>query len=302
MALACLLAGQVAGASAALAYPFSRSLQVGDHGKDVKALEVRVAGWYPSGAQASLDIDWRFTKRTTAALKAFQSFYGLPPDGIAGPDTYAVLASLVDPDHSTVSFSWDEFEQNSNPSCSAKANAYAGTFDGGMASPSRVRTYVRRLMWRLEALRARGGGHPIGINSGFRSVNYNSCIGGAGASQHMYGTAADQRMAYVSNHAERLLGEASDFSGIGCYSQLTHNHFDIRLDNSDLPSSQFWWWPSQNRRGQDLDEEGKPCYGENPTGKSGATAGSRAMPDLITRAQVMAFGAARERPNLGSGD
>ena len=261
-----------------------------------------MAGWLPSQNQDSLKINWRFSLRTEEAVKRFQSFYGLAADGIAGPDTYSVLAKKQDADGSTAHFNWGEFKQNRNASCSAKANAYAGTFQGGMASRVRVKRYVRRLMWRLEALRARAGGHLIGINSGFRSVDYNTCIGGAGLSQHMYGTAADQRMAHVSNHRERRLGEKTDFSGIGCYSQLTHNHFDIRLENTDLPSSQFWWWPKQNGRGQDLDDENKPCWGEGATTSSAAFPGSRSMPEVMTRAQVMAFAAAGETANLGTGD
>jgi zinc D-Ala-D-Ala carboxypeptidase len=296
--LSCLIAMQPLTALTANAYPFRRNLQLGDTGKDVRALEVRMAGWYPSKNNTSLKIDRKFTYRTEVALKRFQSFYGLTSDGVAGKNTYAVLAKLLDPDGSTAHFDWGEFKQNRSPSCSAKANSYAGTFLGGMASRARVKRYVRRLMWRLEALRARAGGHLIGINSGFRSVDYNSCIGGAASSQHMYGTAADQRMAKVTNHHERRIGERTDFSGIGCYSQLTHNHFDIRLDNKDLPSSQFWWWPKQNSLGEDLDDQGKPCYGE----VASTSAPARAGVDVLTAVQVRAFGAAGERIARGPGD
>jgi zinc D-Ala-D-Ala carboxypeptidase len=302
LAVCCLVIGQIAGAAPASAFTFSRSLQQGDRGRDVRALEVRVAGWYPSQDQASLTVDGHFTAATSAAVKAFQSFYGLPSDGVAGSATFAVLANMQDADGSTVNFSWGEFEQHFNSSCSAKANADAGTFEGGMSSPARVKRYVRRLMWRLEALRAKGGGHAIGINSGFRSVDYNSCIGGAASSQHMYGSAADQRMADVTNHAERLLGEATDFSGVGCYSQLTHNHFDIRLENSALASSQFWWWPKQNAKGQDLDDQNRPCWGETGTASSSHRSRALSMPKVLSTAQVLAFGAAGETGNLGRGD
>ncbi|MEA2508403.1 MAG: zinc D-Ala-D-Ala carboxypeptidase [Actinomycetota bacterium] len=260
-----------------------------------------MAGWYPSQNNTSLKIDKKFTTRTEIAVERFQSFYGLSVDGIAGHDTYAKLARLLDPDGSTAHFNWGEFKQNRSPSCSAKANSYAGTFDGGMASRFRVKRYVRRLMWRLEALRARAGRHLIGINSGFRSVDYNACIGGAAGSQHMYGTAADQRMANVTNHHERRVGERTDFSGIGCYSQLTHNHFDIRLDNADLPSSQFWWWPKQNSLGEDLDDQGRPCYGEVATSTTSRLS-ARSRIDVLTAAQVRAFGAAGEEIARGSGD
>jgi peptidoglycan hydrolase-like protein with peptidoglycan-binding domain len=302
LAVSCVLVAQLVAAVPASAYSFDRVLQRGDAGRDVKALEIRVAGWYPSGDQTSLRVDWKYTRRTAIAVRAFQSFYGLSSDGVAGAATFEALNSLQDANGSTTSFAWGEFKQNSNSSCSAKANAYAGTFDGGMGSPSRVRHYVRQLMWRLEALRAKGGGHAIGINSGFRSLDYNSCIGGASSSQHLYGTAADQKMAAVTNHKERLLGENSDFSGIGCYSQLTHNHFDIRVNNGSLPSSQFWWWPQQNRMGEDLDDQSQPCYGEVSAASSAMSLRSSGGSDVLSAPQVRTFAAEGETGNLGSGD
>lgn len=248
--------------SAALAYTFTRTLQEGDTGGDVKALQVRVAGWYPQGDQSHLALSRRFGPETTATIKAFQSFYGLEPDGIAGPSTYAVIYGLEDDDGSTVHFDWGEFKQNRNARCSAKANAYAGTFGGGMVAPRRARKNVKRIMWRLEALRAKAGNKAVGINSGFRSTPYNDCIGGARLSQHMYGTAADNRMADTDNHAERDLAKATQFHGIGCYSSLSHNHFDIRLDNKDLDGGRYWWWPERDDKGRDLADDGRPCWGE----------------------------------------
>ena len=134
---------------------------------------------------------------------------------------------------------------------------------------SRAKKNVKRLMWRLEAVRAKGGGKAIGINSGFRSVNYNDCIGGARASQHMYGTAVDNRMAEVTNRHERDLARGSQFHGIGCYSSLSHNHFDIRLENPKLPGSQAWWWPEKDGAGRDLADDGKPCWGESSRSAAG---------------------------------
>lgn len=43
----------------------------------------------------------------------------------------------------------------------------------------------------LEVLRAELGGHPITILSGYRSPAHNAAVGGASASQHMEGRAAD---------------------------------------------------------------------------------------------------------------
>jgi hypothetical protein len=260
-------------AGPAAAFTFSRTMKLADKGPDVRALQVRIAGWFPQNGQDLMGVDGTYGPGTEAAVKAFQAFYGLHPDGVAGPSTFAVLDGLQDDDGSTAHFDWAEFKQNANSSCSAKANAYASTFKGGMVSPARAKRNVKRVMWRLEALRAKAGAKTIAINSGFRSVAYNDCIGGAGASQHMYGTAADNRMADVNNRVERDLARASQFYGIGCYSSLSHNHFDIRIENPDAPSAQFWWWPDQDDKGRDLADDGLPCWGEAAT----KTVAGRAM-------------------------
>jgi peptidoglycan hydrolase-like protein with peptidoglycan-binding domain len=259
-------------AGAAHAYTFKRSLQKGDEGRAVRALQVRVAGWLSDKA-AVFSIDGEFGPQTSEAIKAFESAYGLKVNGIAGKADFRVLKRLEDEDGSTAHFDWEEFEQNASSLCGAKANAYANTLKGGPVSPRRTRRYVKRLMWRLEAIRKKAGGKPIGINSGFRSVAYNDCIGGARASQHLYGTAADSRQVGVSNDRQRRLARRSQFHGIGCYSSQTHNHLDLRMDNGDLPSQQHVWWPDKDRRGRELDEAGIPCWGESSTSTKSLSAG-----------------------------
>jgi hypothetical protein len=292
------------------AYSFDKTLRPGDTGPDVRALQMRVAGWYPVG-KAHFTIDGEYGPSTTAAVQAFETFFDLPADGVADKAVFAVLDSLEDKDGSTKHFDFSEFTQNRNSSCSAQANAYAGTLDGGMVSPARAVRNVKRLMWRLEAVRAKAGGQPVGINSGFRSVAYNDCIGGARSSQHMYGTAADNRIAERTNRRARRVARRSQIHGIGCYSRLSHNHFDLRLDNADLPSSRFWWWPDRDSAGRELDEAGVPCWGEkprtSPTGPAAVFAAVlRALPgagSLIPSAsELEAFEAAGEVEHLGDAD
>lgn len=246
----------------AFAYEFERPLKRGDTGPDVRALQTRIAGWFPRDDQTAMGIDGAFGRKTARAVKAFQRFHEMKVDGVADRAVFDALNGLEDDDGSTAHFGWSEFAQNRNPGCSAQANAYAGTFDGGAVAPSVVKTNVRRLMWRLEALRAKAGGRPIGINSGYRSVAYNDCIGGASASQHMYGTAADNRVAEVSNRTSRELAMKTQFSGVGCYSSLTHNHLDIRVENAGSGSTQFWWWPKSDDKGRHLADDGRACWGE----------------------------------------
>lgn len=249
-------------ATPASAYEFERPLEQGHEGPDVSALQTRVAGWFPRDDQTAMGIDGVFGRKTVRAVKAFERFHGLKVDGVAGAEVFSALNSLEDEDGSTAHFDWAEFVQNRNPGCSAQANAYAGTFGGGALAPAVVKKNVRRLMWRLEALRAKTGGHPVGINSGFRSVAYNDCIGGARSSQHMYGTAADNRVAEVDNRTSREVAMTTQFSGVGCYSSLTHNHLDIRIENPGSSTTQFWWWPKTDAKGRHLADDGLPCWGE----------------------------------------
>jgi zinc D-Ala-D-Ala carboxypeptidase len=299
----------------AFAYEWTRSLQQGDRGPDVRALKVRVAGWFPRADQTRFPLGPLFNRKTVRAVRRFQRRYGLTADGFAGPATLEILNSLEKNNGSTSNFGYWEFHQKRNSRCSARANAYAGTFRGGMVAPARVRMYVRRLMWRLEAMRAKGRNNPIGVNSGFRSVAYNACIGGAGASQHMYGTAADVRQANVSNRSQRDRARGSALSGIGCYSSMSHNHFDLRLENADLPSSRFWWWPRRDRAGRDLDHTGRPCWGESARTVANAElrtteevlrAVRRTLPGsgslLPTVAEIEAFKRAGEPSDLSGAD
>ncbi|MFP5353422.1 MAG: D-Ala-D-Ala carboxypeptidase family metallohydrolase, partial [Actinomycetota bacterium] len=216
--IVCALALQIGLVTPASAYEWPELLQVGDKGRAVVALQVRVAGWYPDKNQTLFEIDGVFSEHTETALQAFQTHYGLVPDGIAGLATFEALNALEDPDHTTIHFDFSEFWQNRNSDCSKEANRYAGTFEGGKIPEKEVKKNVRRLMWRLEALRAKLGDKPIAINSGFRSVEYNRCIRGASMSQHMYGTAVDMRVVEVSNRKARNYGRGSQVHGIGCYS------------------------------------------------------------------------------------
>ena len=266
--VAVLTVALVVGAGPARAYQFTRSLSRGDTGPDVRQLEIRVAGWFPRDDRTRLRIDEEFGWYTDRAVRVFQRRHGLAVDGIAGPRTFAELDRLEDRNGSTLHFDWSEFRQNYNPNCSAKANAYAGTFQGGMVSRHSARHYVRRLMWRLEAVRSKGGNNPMGINSGFRSIPYNDCIGGARSSQHLYGTAADNRIAKTDNRRARTIARSSQVHGIGCYSSLTHNHFDLRLENVFLSEARFWWWPERDSQGRDLASDDRPCWGQSGSSAS----------------------------------
>ena len=285
----------------AAAYEWPELLHEGSTGREVRALQVRVAGWFPDEDQGLFAIDGVFDADTELALMRFQDHYELKADGIAGPATFDALNALEDKDHTTIHFDFSEFWQNRSSACSERANRFAGTFKGGMVSEKEVKKNVRRLMWRLEAMRAKLGDHPIAINSGFRSVPYNRCINGATYSQHMYGTAADLRVVEVSNRSGRDTAKGSQVHGIGCYSTLSHNHFDLRMQNEALAGAQYWWWPKRDRHERDLAADGRPCYGEvrqAEVSASGAAVGSALDHHLWTRKELKSWKAAGEATDL----
>ena len=297
----------VGSASAASAVDWPRRLTKKDEGRIVKKLQLRVAGWFPARDRTRFQIDGTYGGQTAKAVERFEKHYGFAnPNGAAGRETFSRLERLEDKDGSTRHFAWSEFTQHSNSGCSAQANAYAGTFNGGRVSAKRTKRNVRRLMWRLEAVRAKAGGEAVGVNSGFRSVAYNSCIGGASASQHLYGTAADNRVAGITNSKARRIARRSQVSGISCYSTTTHNHFDLRLENKDLPSAQTWWWPDRDSQGRELDESGRPCWGESSGAGAAAAsadlAGSGSASLIPGAAEVRAFEDAGEPADLEGSD
>lgn len=246
----------------AFAYEFTEPMRPGTSGMDVEQLQMRLAGWFPPRDQKHFVVDGVFDRSTKTAVMAFERDSDLEPDGTADNEVFEALHRFEDRDGSTANFDWAEFEQKSNPACSKRANRFAGTFEGGPVSARRVKRNVQMVMWRLEALRSKAGDKPIAITSGFRGVAYNRCIGGANSSQHMYGTAADIRVVGVGNRQARDLARGSQFSGVGCYSDLSHNHLDLRLENEALETSQYWSWPDQDDKGRDLAHDGKPCWGE----------------------------------------
>jgi peptidoglycan hydrolase-like protein with peptidoglycan-binding domain len=69
----------------------ARTMTSGDQGWDVAALQFELAAHgFPSGS-----VDGGFGARTAAALRRFQAWAGLAPDGAAGPGTRAALARPV---------------------------------------------------------------------------------------------------------------------------------------------------------------------------------------------------------------
>ena len=216
----------------AAAYPWSGNLQQGSSGAQVVELQIRVAGWAAgSASQTYVAIDGAFGPGTESAVRRFQTAYGLGSNGVVAASTQSVLNSLESADGSTAHFDFSEFTSHDG----------AG-FGGGRVSTAQVQENVRRSMYKLEALRKKAGDRATTINSGFRSVAYNSTVpGSAPNSQHTYGIAADIAVSGLSTLSIYKIAETCGFSGLEAYTN-SWQHCDSRIEHAY--GAQAWWWES----------------------------------------------------------
>lgn len=93
-----------------------------------------------------------------------------------------------------------------------------------------------RAMDMLQTLRDRLG-KPMKINSGYRSPEHNSAVGGAPQSKHMQGIAFDVSMAGHDPQIFMATARAAGFKGIGEYPVLGFCHIDARRDAASWTGS-----------------------------------------------------------------
>lgn len=222
------VSGATAFAPGASASRARRRLQLGARGADVAEVQVRVAGWAADSASKTyVAVDGVFGDGTKAAVTRFQKAYGLSQSGEVDGPTQDALDALAKSDGSTTHFEFSEFHSKDG----------AG-FGGGNVGESEVTENVRRLMYKLEAIRKKAGDAAVTINSGFRSIAHNENVGGASNSQHTYGIAADivvsgQSVSQTIGHAQ-----TSGLSGIIRYDTFTH--VDSRVEYSYGAGDWFW--------------------------------------------------------------
>ncbi|MFG3601660.1 D-Ala-D-Ala carboxypeptidase family metallohydrolase [Micromonospora chersina] len=214
-------------------YTWTRNLYQGRSGEDVRQLQIRVAGW--AAYRDIVRVDGIYGPETAAAVRRFQSAYGLRADGVAGPQTFAKIYDLQDGDCTPKHFSYTELDNGCGK----------GGWSGGPLSPTATRENALRTMWKLEALRRSLGDKPLYVNSAFRSIACNQQVGGASDSQHLYGTAAD-----VVSRSKTLCQVAKSarnhgFSGLfgpGYPGHDDHVHVDSRRENNQDRSSNTTTW------------------------------------------------------------
>lgn len=183
-----------------------------------------------------------FRVRTTGeyvqSVKTFQGGYNLGAwltvDGQVGPITSAALArsELSRKDGKCTASAHFDFKEFA---CTCK-----GAFSGCLVILVR-----RELLSSLETYRLKAG--TVRIESGYRCPFRNAAVGGAKASQHMYGTAAD--LDYILTGEQ--VANMHVFAGIGksAISPYKVRHVDRRdvsghnVGSSTVNRPQVWTYP-----------------------------------------------------------
>jgi hypothetical protein len=161
-------------------------------------------------------IDGLWGPLSIEATEDFQREYGLPITGVVDSATekslkHAVTYGMPAKKES----SWDDIKYFKKSEfkckCGKYCNGYPAEIDMDMV---KIADEIRNRI-----------GKPIHVNSGWRCKTHNANVGGATASQHLWGTAADLGAPIgttpeeISKVAEELM---PGFGGIGVYSWGIH--------------------------------------------------------------------------------
>lgn len=185
-------------------------------------------GYDPGG------IDGENGRNTIAAVKRFQSDYGLTADGDAGAATQKMLTGAVagtavkmekpvdtmESGEKTGTF-WDEIKYFTRAECRCKC--------GGRYCNGYPAEMVEETMRMADEIRRRAG-VPLSVNSGVRCKQHNADVGGVWNSLHLTGQAIDLAPIGGNISAEKLQQIARDVTaekipgrgGLGCYSWGAH--------------------------------------------------------------------------------
>jgi peptidoglycan hydrolase-like protein with peptidoglycan-binding domain len=153
----------------------------GDKGEQVRELQRQLAavGFDPG------PVDGVYGPLTRGAVARLQRYCGLAADGIAGPLTMQTLALLLP----------------HRPQPGRRLGPHFAEAEFTCRCCGMVRVNIR-LVHMLETLRARLGGRPVIITSGYRCPAHNRAVRGARLSQHLHGNAADIVVAAAATQDE----------------------------------------------------------------------------------------------------
>lgn len=174
-------------------------LRKGSKGNDVIVLQTKLNALGLSVGAT----DGIYGVNTEKQVKELQNIFGLGVDGIAGKNTFGLLAKLDKITH----FKLDEFRCKHCKKLKLDIN----------------------LLIKLEELREQTG--ALIINSGYRCPIHNKNVGGASRSQHLKGTAADIRAANTKpSIVYTIADKVFSNGGVGKYNTFTH--VDVRSGRS----------------------------------------------------------------------
>ena len=209
-------------------------LKIRSRGAKVKALQQKL-----NQLGYGLAVDGVFGLATLRAVRGFQKQSGIAVDGIVGHFTEMALFDALNTEPiekpSSEHFAYEDFISAGDKD--AVANGIPYIYWGN----------IQTVMNRLEQVRTAVGDKPIVIRSGYRSPAYNKAVGGAKASQHLYGKAVDiyieGRSIDCSDLANRIYFDDTLrglFGGYGLGSD-TNVHLDIR-ERKDPMKPTLWWY------------------------------------------------------------
>src|SRR5690606_8000950 len=166
-------------------------------------------------------IDGKYGPRTAKAVMDYQRRYGLKVDGEVGRQTWTQLTKPV------------HLLQTAGPDFNVTPHFKLREF-ACKHCQSLILAYLPDLADVLEQVRSIIGDKPITINSGYRCSIHNRNVGGAPASQHLYGKAADvvaKGVPYnvVADAAEQVFVNTG---GVLRYPKRNFTHIDLRPEKT----------------------------------------------------------------------
>lgn len=158
------------------------------------------------------DIDGLWGTNSKTAANAFKAAYGVEAND---KNLLAAVNGTIQPKAEEAADGWEDIKYFKKAEFKCKCGRYCDGY------PAEIDMTMVKY---ADAIRAKLG-KPLTVNSGLRCKQHNANVGGASASQHMYGTACDlgcpsgvtpDKMAQV---AESVIGNTG---GIGIYTWGIH--------------------------------------------------------------------------------